>query len=71
VDTVLKLVHDNPDVLIVEHVERLRSESAVRGAIQSWAQHASRNIFLMLSNMSQVGSIERGTTGNVLCRSQC
>jgi hypothetical protein len=67
VDTVLKLVHDNPDVLIIEHVERLRSESAVRGAIQSWAQHASRNIFLMLANMSQAGSFDRGTIGNALC----
>ena len=61
IETVLRLVHDKPHVLVIEHLARLRSEGAVRGTIQAWAQHDTRNVFLMLIDMSQDGALDRGT----------
>ena len=60
IETVLKLVHDKPHALVIEHLARLRSEGAVRGTIQAWAQHDTRNVFLMLVDMSQEGALDRG-----------
>jgi hypothetical protein len=59
-DAILKLVHDNPHILVVEHLARLRSDGAVRGAVQSWARHDTRNVFLMVVDMSNDGALDRG-----------
>ena len=61
IEIILKLVHDKPHLLIIEHLTRLQSEGSVRNAVQSWAQHTTRNVFLMLVDMSQEGALDRGT----------
>lgn len=59
IETVLKLVHDHPHCVIIENLSRLRSEALVRGAIQTWAQHDTRNIFLLLVDMSNQHALDR------------
>jgi hypothetical protein len=61
IEIVLNLVHDRPHTVVIEHLARLRSEASVRGAIQAWAQHDTRNVFLFLVDMSQEHSLDRGT----------
>ncbi len=61
IETVLNLVHDRPHAVVIENLARLRSEASVRGAIQAWAKHDTRNVFLFLVDMSQEHSLDRGT----------
>jgi hypothetical protein len=61
IETVLNLVHDQPHTVVIEHLARLRSEASVRGAIQTWAKHDTRSVFLLLVDMSQEHSLDRGT----------
>jgi hypothetical protein len=60
-DTVRKLVHNNPEVLVIENLYRIRSEGAMRTSIQAWANHQSRMLYLILVDMSQEGCFDRGT----------
>ena len=60
VENVLKLVHEQgPHGLIIENLSRLRSEALVRGAIQTWAQHDTRHIFLLLVDMNHQHALDR------------
>lgn len=59
IDTVVNLVHDQPHLLVIEHLSRLRSEALVRGAIQAWAQHPTRNVFLLLVDMAHKLALDR------------
>lgn len=61
IEIVLNLVHDQPEIVVIEHLARLRSEASVRGAIQAWAKHDTRTVFLFLVEMSQEHSLDRGT----------
>jgi hypothetical protein len=61
IEIVLNLVHDRPHAVVIENLARLRSEASVRGAIQAWAKHDTRNLFLFLVDMSQEHSLDRGT----------
>jgi hypothetical protein len=60
-DTVRKLVHNNPELLVIENLNRIRSEGAMRGSIQAWVNHQSRKLYLIIVDMSQDGAFDRGT----------
>lgn len=61
IDIVRKLIFHCPEVLVVENLNRIQSERAIRTSIQAWIGHESRNLYLMLVDMNQEGSNDRGT----------
>jgi hypothetical protein len=60
-ETVRKLVHNNPELLVIENLNRTRSEGTMRASIQAWVNHQSRKLYLVLVDMSQDGAFDRGT----------
>jgi hypothetical protein len=60
-ETVRKLVHNNPELLVIENLNRTRSEGTMRASIQAWVNHQARMIYLILVDMSQEGAFDRGT----------
>jgi hypothetical protein len=60
-ETVRKLVHNIPEQLVIENLNRTRSEGTMRASIQAWVNHQSRKLYLILVDMSQDGSFDRGT----------
>jgi hypothetical protein len=60
IDSNLHLLHNTPDKLVVEHLSRLKSDAAVQGAIQTWAQNAGSNVLLILVDMSAESALDHG-----------
>ena len=59
-DIIWKLIHDNPDSIVVEHIHRLRSESAVRTSILEWLNHETRGNYVMFVDMSHNKAVDQG-----------
>ena len=60
VDIVRKLIFHCPEALVIENLNGIKSERAIRASIEAWISHKSRNLYLMLVDMNQEGSRDRG-----------
>lgn len=58
-DIVRNLVDSKPDRISIEHLERLRSEASLRGAVEAWVKHPEQKIFLLIVDMSRSDSISQ------------
>lgn len=58
-EVLFNLISEQPHCLIIEHLSRMRSEALVRGAIQAWMQHETRDLFLLLVDMSVPGAFDQ------------
>jgi hypothetical protein len=55
-----KIIHDNPDSVVVEHIYRLRSESMIRTSIQEWLASKGRNNYIIFVDMSHREAVDQG-----------
>jgi ATPase family associated with various cellular activities (AAA) len=61
IDSVRKLILHCPEVLVVENLNRISSERAIRTSLEAWISHESRDLYLMFVDMNQEESNDRGT----------
>jgi hypothetical protein len=58
-DVVKALVHENPNSVVVEHLDALRSEARLRASILAWIENCSLSTFVLIVDMGKSGAVER------------
>lgn len=58
IDVIMELVHENPDEIVIEHLERLRSETALRNSLTNWTHHRTRHTFVLLVDMNKEKAVK-------------
>lgn len=52
-EIIAELVHDNTDEIVVEHLERLRSEAVLQDSLTTWTRHRGKHTYVLLVDMNK------------------